>query len=278
MGKYRFEMSIHGTNFMDLDRRSKSDPFAVVFVKEPSAGDFKEFGRTETVWEELSPRFVTKFLVDNVPMESRLRIVFCDRDSELEKLTKHDFIGEVQFQMKELLEDRTSLKSFVLQNENTRKHAGTTFLGVDRILLPSPNRMMTFEIRFGKVERLLSSMTKCFLEFLRPMESGGWTPVYRTESTRVETSSPFELLSLEESMLNAGVETNNTRIEVWKIYSMSQETKLVAYTEFSLADMLRTGKGFGTNFIRDDQVAKASWNVISLVSTSSDFGIRLDNF
>ncbi len=49
---------------IDMDVFSKSDPICVLFVKEFGNDRWKEFGRTEIVWNNLNPNWVKKFVMN----------------------------------------------------------------------------------------------------------------------------------------------------------------------------------------------------------------------
>lgn len=96
------ELCLEASGLRNMDRLSKSDPFVVVSVSEPKDPDFIEFGRTETVWDDLNPRFVTKFDLQLVPKGSMFEISFYDRDTASHRVTKHDFLGKCRFLLDEV--------------------------------------------------------------------------------------------------------------------------------------------------------------------------------
>ncbi|KHJ84430.1 hypothetical protein OESDEN_15856 [Oesophagostomum dentatum] len=71
-------LSIKCSKLQDKDTFSKSDPICVVyqFVKHPDRKDeWVELGRTEVIWNCLSPEFATKILCDYL-FEERQKIKF----------------------------------------------------------------------------------------------------------------------------------------------------------------------------------------------------------
>jgi len=108
------ELSFYGRKLRNMDFFSKSDPFVVVYVGNQQSieeSQFEMVGRTETVWDNLNPDFVSKFYLERSRMErekSRLLLQFYDQDSkEVEELTpeylkQQDFIGQVSFNVEEV--------------------------------------------------------------------------------------------------------------------------------------------------------------------------------
>mmetsp|Transcript_6639 Transcript_6639/g.20099 ORF Transcript_6639/g.20099 Transcript_6639/m.20099 type:complete len:283 (-) Transcript_6639:81-929(-) len=275
----RYEMCIDAENLLNMDRTSLSDPFVVVSVKEPRDGQYVEWGRTETVWEDLNPRFVVKFCdIERIPPESRLLLTFYDRDAESEKLTKHDLLGQCRFIVRQAMESRTTPLVLNLVNSRNSKDAGRCIVYVDRVVVPAQAVMATFEIRFGSVERTLSGMNRCYLQVCRRSDSDRWTPIYRSENVRVDSGCTFDLFSIEDCMVNAGNPARNSLLEIHKIYSVSQKTKLVASAEFNFAEMIRVRKGYTVNFWRQNRPTAACLTVVDYLAHSDDLSIRLEHF
>lgn len=83
------ELYIKCEGLKDADTFSKSDPFAVVFLK-----GF-ELGRTETINNNLNPSFKVPIQVEYLFEEvQNLRICIYDSDGSSRDLSKHDKLGE----------------------------------------------------------------------------------------------------------------------------------------------------------------------------------------
>jgi len=80
----------------DLDVLSKSDPFCVVYTQPAGQQTWKEYGRTEIIWNTLNPDFATKFIMSyHFEEQQKLRFELYDADSNSQDLKEHDFIGWV---------------------------------------------------------------------------------------------------------------------------------------------------------------------------------------
>ncbi|GFS01933.1 copine-8 [Elysia marginata] len=65
------EVSISCRKLIDADVFSKSDPMVVLFVTDTVSRGWKEFGRTEIIWNNLNPDFVKKFIMQYYFEESQ---------------------------------------------------------------------------------------------------------------------------------------------------------------------------------------------------------------
>lgn len=89
------ELRLEADGLPNRDTLSLSDPFAVVSSTH-FGGGYVEIGRTETVWDELSPRWAAALPLQYVPgvNATALRVDVYDLDSaDGEDLDKQDFLG-----------------------------------------------------------------------------------------------------------------------------------------------------------------------------------------
>ncbi|XP_074644535.1 copine-8-like isoform X2 [Tubulanus polymorphus] len=97
------EVSVSCRNLVDMDVFSKSDPICVLFTYEIPSG-WKEFGRTEIIWDNLNPDFVKKFVLNYFFEEQqRLKFELYDVDSKSHDLSKHDFLGSMECTLGEIV-------------------------------------------------------------------------------------------------------------------------------------------------------------------------------
>lgn len=61
--KVKVELTLRCTNLPDKDTFSKSDPFAVIWIR-INGTIWQEVGRTETIQNNLAPRFKKRFDLD----------------------------------------------------------------------------------------------------------------------------------------------------------------------------------------------------------------------
>ncbi|CAD5111652.1 DgyrCDS940 [Dimorphilus gyrociliatus] len=102
--KSRIELTISCKNLADKDVFSKSDPLCVLFVKPPRATGFVEHDRTEVVKDSLNPTFKHKFVIDYMFEEvQELKFQVYDSDSKSSNLKNHEFLGEAQCRLSEIV-------------------------------------------------------------------------------------------------------------------------------------------------------------------------------
>jgi len=91
----KVELRVSCTGLLDKDTFSKSDPICVLF--EQRQNRWCEIGRTERVLNNLNPNFAKSFQIVYAFEEvQRLKFSIFDIDSESQRLTEHDFLGEIE--------------------------------------------------------------------------------------------------------------------------------------------------------------------------------------
>jgi Ca2+-dependent lipid-binding protein len=90
-----------------MDTFSKSDPFAILFLQRGSV--WQKIGQTEVIHDNLNPRWVQKITVDyhfEQQEKFKVQVFDSDDDKQLQNLQSHDFIGEIEFQLHEVVTTR----------------------------------------------------------------------------------------------------------------------------------------------------------------------------
>ena len=98
----KVELSIRCRNLIDADFLSKSDPMVV--VEQRVGASWLELGRTEVVWDNLNPEFQKKFQVEfHFEIQQMMRFTVYDIDSDRRNLDDHDFLGQVEMSLGEIV-------------------------------------------------------------------------------------------------------------------------------------------------------------------------------
>lgn len=140
------EIRISCKNLPNLDFLSKSDPFALVFVKDvqrlstpstlaaqassssPSSNggsDWREVGKTEIIYNNNNPSFSTAIELPYIFEEVQpIKIVLWDYDSH----TSHDYIGEFETTIGRLMGSRGSTLVGTLKHSKNNSDRGTIYL------------------------------------------------------------------------------------------------------------------------------------------------------
>jgi len=100
------ELSVSCRDLEDMDVFSKSDPFCVLYCRDSKQplGQWIHLARTETIDNNLNPAWQTKFVLE-YKFESRqeLKLEVYDSDGDSTNLKDHDFIGECECSLGEIV-------------------------------------------------------------------------------------------------------------------------------------------------------------------------------
>ncbi|CAG5118026.1 unnamed protein product, partial [Candidula unifasciata] len=164
------EISVSCRNLANLDILSKSDPMVVMYTLDIKTQKFLEYGRTETIQNDLNPEFAKKFVIDYFFEEAqRLRFEVYDIDSQSRNLKDHDFIGFVELTLGEIVGTTGGavLKRLRAEEVSSCKEIASIHMkgtGLDQ---------KNWWGLFGKSDP--------FLTFSRANEDNSYTVVHRTE-------------------------------------------------------------------------------------------------
>uniref|UniRef100_A0A915KCS4 Copine-3 n=1 Tax=Romanomermis culicivorax TaxID=13658 RepID=A0A915KCS4_ROMCU len=161
-----------------MDYFSKSDPMCVLFVKEFGRDRWSEFGRTETIWNNLNPEWVKKFQM-NYYFEERqyLKFEIYDIDSKSTDLSSHDFLGKFECTLGEIVSQGRIEKPLLdgpAQNSGKIIVIGSEEVSSckEELILKLSGKKLDKKDWFGKSDP--------FLTFYRQNADGSMSVVHRT--------------------------------------------------------------------------------------------------
>lgn len=97
------ELAVKCSGLADRDTTSKSDPVCVLFYLNPTK-TWVNLGRTEQIKDCLSPSWQKKFQLEyRFEERQQLRFAVYDFDGKSEKLKDHDFLGELECSLGEIM-------------------------------------------------------------------------------------------------------------------------------------------------------------------------------
>ena len=177
------ELSIRCAHLTDMDVFSKSDPFCVLYMKD---GDrWLLVDKTETIDNTLDPVFEKKFVLQ-FRFEERqlLRLSVYDRDGPSQKLADHDFIGQAECSLGEVVSQQgKGLTRHLVGDKSTNTNSKQTITVVAEELISS-KEVLKLSLGAKGLEKKnwfgLGSSDP-FLTISRAGEHGQWTVVHRTE-------------------------------------------------------------------------------------------------
>uniref|UniRef100_W5KD96 Copine-8 n=1 Tax=Astyanax mexicanus TaxID=7994 RepID=W5KD96_ASTMX len=176
----KVEITVSCRNLLDRDTFSKSDPICVLYTQGIGNKEWREFGRTEVIDNTLNPEFVRKFILDYFFEERQnLRFDLYDVDSKSSNLSKHDFLGQAQCTLGEIVGSMGSRLEKPLGGIPGKK-CGTIIVKAEELNNCRESVMMQFcgnkldkKDFFGKSDP--------FLVFYRSNEDGTFTICHKTE-------------------------------------------------------------------------------------------------
>lgn len=184
------ELHVAAKNLKDMDVITVSDPICVLYLYQN--GKWTEFMRTEVVWNNLNPEWVTFFTILYV-FEIRQPLLFrvFDVDSEKADLTKQDFIGEATIDLSQIVSSAGTTQ-LQLTVPNKRENRGTLLITPEQV----ENCASVVEgeiqgIELKKVRALFKNDP--FFVIAKSAEGGRFLPVYQSEVDRKMKWKPFKV-------------------------------------------------------------------------------------
>eukprot|EP00186_Timspurckia_oligopyrenoides_P000681 CAMPEP_0182451920 /NCGR_PEP_ID=MMETSP1172-20130603/43980_1 /TAXON_ID=708627 /ORGANISM="Timspurckia oligopyrenoides, Strain CCMP3278" /LENGTH=328 /DNA_ID=CAMNT_0024649727 /DNA_START=144 /DNA_END=1130 /DNA_ORIENTATION=+ len=247
------QIAIQAHSLPNADKLSLSDPFCVLFEVSDSSHPI-ELLRTETVWNDLDPKFVrTVDVAVSDDLDSILRVEVYDRDSKSELLDKHDFLGGVTFSLSELNNAQARRLKLKLVQPDARKEnkAWVTFLGT-QLEFPDDQRSARIQFRSTLLRKKailpqISSISMFYVisqarDDAAPFD---WSPVYRSEVlSSADGKSDGAHLVFSDAKINFQ-SLNNSRmdqpnkLELY-VFHRDGQHELVGHALFSVQDMYET--------------------------------------
>jgi C2 domain len=235
------EIAVGGVALRRMDLLSRSDPFVVLYTRNPtqpppptpasrrstvtpSDPTWSYHGETEVLWDALSPRFATRFILPDTPDPVQLRFELYDADtaSASASLSAHDFIGQVTTSLPALLLAPRVIVVLTDRRARPRPGLGSLTVSVERYALPS--RGLILRAGFGRGVGMPVGEAGFYVlarETTRPaadaprMERSfmGFVVVHRSE--RVKGGAQFQEAVLSAAAVCGGDEGRGLVLEVY---------------------------------------------------------------
>ena len=201
------ELSVECRDLSDRDLMSRSDPVCVLFTRTVSG--WRELGRTERITDTLSPRWINKFVIDYKFEERQmLRFAVYDLDSDSACLDDHDFLGQVELSLAEVVSAQS--RGF----SRTLSSGGSIHILSEEVSTNKDQVMLRFSANnldnkdfFGKSDP--------YLEISKSTESGQYSVVHRTEVINNNLNPQWRQFSLPVSSLCHGDYNRDIKMTVY---------------------------------------------------------------
>ncbi|XP_057379828.1 copine-8-like [Daphnia carinata] len=252
------ELTISAKNLVNKDVLSKSDPICVVYVRHLDHS-WVEHGRTEQICNTLNPEYTTKIVIGYRFEElQKLKFKIYDIDSKSTALDKHDFLGEAECSLGEIVSARNFVTAL---NHSKNKNTGQLCIKAEEIGSIKEDVELLFSAQGFKKSGLLSKPDP-FLAIYK--ES---TLVHRTPFIKDNCNPEWPRFVLPMRFLRTKDENSvSLLLQCWnwngdgshKLMGEVQVTTqeiLSAPKTFSLNDK-KTGKSVGKLSLHESKVTK----------------------
>ena len=184
------ELHVAAKDLADMDIITVSDPICVLFVWDGKG--FREFGRTEVVWNNLNPEWVTYFNVQYV-FEMRQPLLFkvYDVDSDNATLNAQDFIGEAGIDLSQIVSNPTTTQlELRLPGKNQKR--GTLYITPESI--NNSASIVELKIKALNLKNLhwIKSNSPFFV-ISKSSEAGRYLPIYQSEVNKKMKWKQFKI-------------------------------------------------------------------------------------
>lgn len=164
-----------------MDTFSKSDPFVVLFKLNGTI--WQKLGQTEIIHDTLNPKWVTKIMVDfHFEQSEKFKVAVYDSDDDpkhARDLTAHDFIGDFEFSLHQVVTARDQTLTKAMVNKQISK-PGRIVIIAEEVSATSNSEIVIFNPEM----RQLNSSGLCFFIIYRFIAPGKFTPIYKSEIKR----------------------------------------------------------------------------------------------
>ncbi|XP_022084092.1 copine-8-like [Acanthaster planci] len=195
----RVELTVSCRNLLDMDTFSKSDPLCVMYTQPLGQLNYKEYGRTEVIWNTLNPKFVTKFVIDYFFEEKQmLKFELYDVDSKSPDLRKHDFLGSATCTLGEIMGSRGCKFTRALRGPS--KDCGLITIKGEE--LSDCRDLINLQFKGENLDKKdLFGKSDPFLVFHRCNEDGSFTICHKTEYIKNTLKPKWRSFSIMLRML-----------------------------------------------------------------------------
>ena len=167
-------------NLKDVDLVTVSDPLCALYIY--NQGQWVESGRTEVVWNNLNPEWVTFFTVMYIfEIKQYLRFVVYDVDANDVNLKKQTIIGQTEVELSNIISTGGTLE-LVLHDQKDKK-SGKLFITSEQV--ENCSSMVNFKFASSKMKKLrIFSSNHPFYVIAKSSESGLYIPIYQSKVSK----------------------------------------------------------------------------------------------
>ncbi|KAK4291325.1 hypothetical protein Pmani_035840 [Petrolisthes manimaculis] len=238
------ELTISCRNLRDTDVFSKSDPICIIFHQPFGSKNWVEFKRTECIDNTLNPNFATKIPITyHFEEQQHLWFKLYDIDSGSYKLEDHDFLGEFECTLAQLVSARKIDKP-LLENGISGRN-GTIIIVAEELSSCKEELVVQFVGRKLENTSWFCSLHP-FLEFYKSNEDNSYTLVYRTDKVRSTCDPVWREFSVPLRTFCSGDEDRNIKV-ICKSFKTNGSHKTIGEF-YTTVNKLKTGPGSSNSY------------------------------
>ncbi|KAK7085469.1 Copine-9 [Halocaridina rubra] len=248
------EITVSCRNLRDTDVFSKSDPICVVFYQPFGSTQWAELKRTECIDNTLNPDFATKIPITyHFEEQQHLKFQFYDIDSNSPSLDNHDFLGEYECTLAQLVSSRSVHKPLV--NKDYYGDNGSVIIVTEELSSCKEEMTVQFVGKHLENKSWFSSLNP-FLEFYKANEDGTFTLVHRTENARSTQAPYWKPFAIPLRTFCSGDHDRNIKVNC-RDFKANGNHKLIG-TFYTTVRKLLDGPGASNNYwlINEERMRK----------------------
>ena len=235
----KLEIHLACNNLKDRDYLSKSDPMIVMFV-EIRKGErkiWKEYDRTETIRNDLNPRFVKPIIIEYYfEVYQKVKFEVYDKDSSSNSLHLHDFLGSVEVSIGSIVGENGGTVTKPLYGKRKEKLQATISFVAEELF--DTKEILSLKFRGHKLDNKdLFSSSDPFLVISRvSLESDVFLPVYKTETVKNNNNPSWQQFTIPVTTICNGDKDRTIRIEC---FDAGSKRTLIGSLDTSVNDLLK---------------------------------------
>ncbi|KAJ6242362.1 copine [Anaeramoeba flamelloides] len=234
-------LSVQCKNLIALDTFSQSDPMAVLFSVDPKSRRTTEIGRTEWYKDNANPTFTKTFIVDYRFEQVQLfKIGLYDIDSKSNDLRKHDFIGEMLFNLGELLGSNgmAVTKRLLNPKKPKRKNGMCTILAEE---CDAQSALLHLRIQGIKLDKkdFFGKSDPYLIFYRQQIEGSKWIKVHQTEFIKNTLYPKWKPFTINTQILCGNDFARKIKIECYD-WNRNGKPDLIGETFFTVNSLQKS--------------------------------------
>ncbi|KAK7498760.1 hypothetical protein BaRGS_00009852, partial [Batillaria attramentaria] len=233
----KVELRIECRNLRNRDATSKSDPCAVLFLH--SSGKWREEGRTESIKNELDPKFVRAFTLDYYfETVQKVKVAVYDVDNTTDSLKDDDFLGQIECTLGQLVSGSPFTRPLLKKNGHKEGDSSITIRTEE---IKEGSELVEFLFKAKKLENKdFMGKSDPFLQVSATTSDGTLQVIWKTEVVKNNLSPEWQMFSIRLGTLCGGDRSRPVQIEVFDWDSDGSHDLIGGFTT-TLEEMLKAG-------------------------------------